>query len=120
MKNVNELVIEYNNHGTWTDIELVLDAYGSNTIAQTTALTAKIIKYTILKELIMFQVGDRVKHTWQITNQTVTGTVVELTTKDGENAVRIQFDSEQRVHPEGDSGTEIIVAESAIHTWQTV
>lgn len=102
------------------DTELAHAVYTYRTIALTTAHIVKTIKYITLKEFIMFQVGDRVKHTWQITNQTVTGTVVELTTKDGENAVRIQFDSEQRVHPEGDAGTEIIVAESAFNTWQTI
>lgn len=102
------------------DTELAHAVYTLNTIARTTALIAKTIKYTTLKEFIMFQVGDRVKHTWQITNQTVTGTVVEQTTKDGEPAWRITFDSPQNVHPEGDTGTEIIVAESAIHTWQAL
>jgi hypothetical protein len=67
----------------------------------------------------MKNIGDKVKHTWRITGQTVTGTVVEQTTKEGETAWRIQFDTEQQLLT-GEPGTEIIVKQSDIDTWPTI
>jgi hypothetical protein len=67
----------------------------------------------------MRNIGDRVQHTWRITGKTVTGTVVEQTTKEGETAWRIQFDTEQQILT-GDAGSEIIVKQSDITDWPVI
>jgi len=69
----------------------------------------------------MKQLGDRVSHTWQLTGQTVYGTVREETVKEGETAWRIEYEQAQKLPFSTDEpATEIIVKLSDIAAWPTV
>lgn len=68
----------------------------------------------------MRQVGDRVLHKWQITGQVAYGTVQEQTTKEGETAWRIVYDTPQQLPFAPEADTEIIVKQSDIDAWPVV
>jgi hypothetical protein len=69
----------------------------------------------------MKQPGDRVSHTWQITGQTVYGTVREETVKEGERAWRIEYEQAQKLPgSDAEPATEITVKLSDIAAWPTV
>lgn len=68
----------------------------------------------------MRNVGDRVLHKWQLTGQTVFGTVQEQTTKEGETAWRIVYDTPQQLPMSEQADTEIIVKQTDIDAWPVV